>query len=128
MPIDEHSGAIRIFHDSNETWFSPAPADASIPVAMAAAVQRKIVTAGPTGGHVTVNVMPPEHVVLPHAHDCDEVIYILEGHITMGAGGDTLSVGDAAIIAAHTTYGFEVGADGVRFLLIRPREASMAMS
>jgi quercetin dioxygenase-like cupin family protein len=125
MTTDDDSSAIRVFRDAEVAWFSP-PADAGIPGAMAAAVQRKIVTAGPTGGHVTVNEMPAQHVVLPHRHDCDEVIYVLGGHI-MISGDDTLTAGDALVIPAQTTYGFRVGDEGVRFLLIRPREASMTM-
>ena len=126
MSRDDDKAAIRIFHDDEVAWFSP-PADANIPAALAAAVQRKIVTAGPIGGHVTVNAMPAEHVVLPHQHDCDEVIYILDGEITVGGADDALSAGDALVIPARTTYGFRVGQEGVRFLLIRPREASMTM-
>jgi quercetin dioxygenase-like cupin family protein len=127
MPSHDDSPAIRVFHDDEVAWFSPPPADASIPVAMAAAVQRKVVTAGPTGGHITVNVMPARHVVLPHQHDCEEVIYVLDGRITLSVDDDTLSAGDAVVIPARTTYGFHVGDEGVRFLLIRPREAAMVM-
>jgi mannose-6-phosphate isomerase-like protein (cupin superfamily) len=128
MPANDDTRALRVFHDDRVAWFSPPPADASIPVAMAAAVQRKVVTAGPIGGHITVNVMPAQHVVLPHRHDCDEVIYVLDGLITLDSDDETLSPGDAVVIPALTTYGFRVGDEGVRFLLIRPREAAMAMA
>src|SRR5262245_26697220 len=100
------SPRVEVFHDACVTRVSPPPADASIPVAMAAAVPGKIITSGPTGGHVTVNAMPPDHVVLPHQHDCDEVIDVFRGPITLDAHGEILRVGDAVIVRRERPKGY----------------------
>jgi quercetin dioxygenase-like cupin family protein len=129
MAMDaDDSPRIVTFHDDDVAWFTPGAADPGIPEAMAAAVTRKVVVAGPVGGNITINTMPPGHVVLPHRHDCDEVIYLLDGAITLDGRSRRLGAGDAVIIRADTVYGFRVGDAGVKFLIIRQREASMSMS
>lgn len=53
-----------------------------------------------------------------HAHPEDEIIFITEGQVRLGA--KLFDRGTALAIAAHTLYGFSPGPDGVRFITFRP--------
>lgn len=61
--------------------------------------------------------VPPNHVVESHAHDEDEIVYILEGEMILGAR--VLKAGSSAMIPGKTLYGFSAGADGLVFLNFR---------
>jgi hypothetical protein len=61
----------------------------------------------------------PNAMVDPHAHSEDEIMYLLEGSIHIGAR--TIESGTSVFIAAATLYGFSTGADGARMLVFRPR-------
>jgi quercetin dioxygenase-like cupin family protein len=63
---------------------------------------------------------PPETEITPHAHDEDEIIYVLDGELHLGAR--TLLPGMSVYIPGRTLYGFRAGSEGVRFLNFRPRE------
>ena len=63
--------------------------------------------------------VPPGHVVETHAHDEDEIVYILEGEMILGAR--VLKAGSSAMIPGKTLYGFSAGADGLVFLNFRGR-------
>ena len=63
--------------------------------------------------------VPPNTVAPIHAHEQDEIIYVLEGEMLLGT--KTLSRGSALFVAANARYGFKAGAEGVRFLNFRPR-------
>lgn len=52
-----------------------------------------------------------------HAHDQDEIIYVLAG--TMLLGNRTLRPGSSVYIAKDTLYGFAAGDDGLRILVFR---------
>jgi quercetin dioxygenase-like cupin family protein len=52
-----------------------------------------------------------------HAHDQDEIIYVLRG--TMILGNRTLPAGSSVYIAKDTLYGFAAGEDGLRILVFR---------
>jgi quercetin dioxygenase-like cupin family protein len=60
---------------------------------------------------------PPNEQVATHAHDSDEIIYVLEGRL-MSEEAD-LGPGSSIYISARTPYGFHVGPDGLRFLNFR---------
>ena len=62
----------------------------------------------------------PEAVVQVHAHDEDEIIYILGGE--MHIGGRWLGAGTSVSIAGGTFYGFTAGPEGLQFLNFRPRK------
>lgn len=64
--------------------------------------------------HVPANLVAPVH-----SHEEDEIIYILEGEMRLGA--TTLSRGSSLFVAANTRYGFQAGPQGVKFLNFRPR-------
>ena len=63
--------------------------------------------------------VPPGFTVESHAHDEDEIIFVLEGEMVLGAR--VLGAGSSAMIPGKTLYGFSAGADGLRFLNFRAR-------
>jgi quercetin dioxygenase-like cupin family protein len=63
--------------------------------------------------------VPPKHVVESHAHDEDEIVYVLEGEMILGAR--VLKAGSSAMIPGNTLYGFSAGSDGLVFLNFRAR-------
>ena len=52
-----------------------------------------------------------------HAHDQDEIIYVLGG--TMLLGNRKLGPGSSVYVAKDTLYGFAAGEDGLRILVFR---------
>src|SRR5215470_7231103 len=48
--------------------------------------------------------LPASTVVAPHAHDEDEIIYVLEGSITVGRR--VITSGSAILVSEHTLYTF----------------------
>ncbi|MFT4581515.1 MAG: quercetin dioxygenase-like cupin family protein [Gammaproteobacteria bacterium] len=62
------------------------------------------------------NIAPNDEVSL-HAHEADEIIYILEGELQIGR--KRLGPGASVFIAGQTLYGFKAGPSGVRFLNFR---------
>jgi quercetin dioxygenase-like cupin family protein len=58
----------------------------------------------------------------PHSHSAHELMVVLDGSCTV-ADGTVLVAGDMTDIPAGVEYGFVVGDEGIRFLVIRP-EAS----
>ena len=65
-------------------------------------------------------VFPPDTEITPHAHDEDEIVYVLEGELHLGAR--VLTPGMSVYIPGRTLYGFRAGPEGLRFLNFRPRE------
>ena len=63
--------------------------------------------------------VPPNTVAPIHSHEQDEIIYILEGEMLLGQ--KSLTKGSSLFVAANARYGFQAGAEGVRFLNFRPR-------
>ena len=61
--------------------------------------------------------VPPRHVVESHAHDEDEIVYVVEGEMHLGAR--VLRAGSSAMIPGKTLYGFSAGAEGLVFLNFR---------
>jgi quercetin dioxygenase-like cupin family protein len=55
-----------------------------------------------------------------HAHDTDEIIYVVGG--AMRVGKRTLKPGSSLFIAGETFYSFEASPDGLHFLNFRPRK------
>lgn len=52
-----------------------------------------------------------------HAHDQDEIIYVLRG--AMRLGNRTLGPGSSVYIAKDTLYGFAAGEEGLKILVFR---------
>lgn len=61
----------------------------------------------------------PGVVTQPHAHDEDEVIYVLEGALEVG--NRSYPAGSVVTVPAMTLYAFRSGPDGLRFLNFRAR-------
>lgn len=65
-----------------------------------------------------VNYLPGSTIQL-HAHEEDEIIYILEGQMQLG--NRILDPGSAVFVKGLTLYKFLVGPEGLRILNFRPR-------
>lgn len=62
----------------------------------------------------------PESEIRLHAHDEDEIIYVLDG--AMRINNRTVGPGACLTIPGGTFYGFHAGPEGLRILNFRPRE------
>ena len=65
-----------------------------------------------------INVRTPNFTVDAHSHSEDEVIYIVEGQLTVG--DRVCTPGTVIFFEKETDYGFTTGPEGVRFMNIRP--------
>ena len=93
----------------------------------AAGARRAHLTDGTHGFYSALNEMPPHFVVPPHRHSAAELFVVLAGSCTV-ADGTHLVAGDVAAIPADTEYGFEVGGDGLRFVVVRAQDASTTLT
>lgn len=64
-------------------------------------------------------IYDPGAEVAVHRHDEDEIIYVVDGEMVLGAR--SLRPGSSVFIAGGTFYGFKAGPQGLRFLNFRPR-------
>lgn len=96
----------------------------------AEAVRRKGLAAGEAGFHASHVTMPAGQVTTPHSHDHGELIVILGGSLLFDDGDGPIEVRqhDAVSITAGHVYGFEVGPDGVAFLLVRGAKATSSFA
>jgi len=62
----------------------------------------------------------PNDSIDQHAHDEDEIIYVLDGELHLGSR--VLTEGSSVAIRAHTLYSFRAGPNGLRFLNFRARQ------
>jgi hypothetical protein len=78
------------------------------------------------GPWIHVNSVEPNSAPSePHSHNMDEVIYVVEGSITIG--DRTYGPGTVIAIEKDTAYDFTSGPEGLRFLNIRPGRANLTM-
>ncbi len=89
---------------------------------IAAGARRSRLTTGEMGFHSALNEMPADFVVPPHSHDVAELLIVLAGSCTV-TDGTRLETGDVAAIPAGMEYGFQVGEDGLRFVVVRSDDA-----
>ncbi len=89
---------------------------------IAAGARRSRLTTGQMGFHSALNEMPAGFEVPPHSHDSAELFVVLAGSCTV-ADGTRLAAGDVAAIPAGMEYGFRVGDDGLRFVVVRSEDA-----
>lgn len=61
-----------------------------------------------------------------HAHEQDEIIYVVSGEMQMGKR--VLRAGDSVFIAGGSVYGFTVGAEGLHLINFRPRNDTSYLS
>jgi quercetin dioxygenase-like cupin family protein len=87
-------------------------------------IQSKALSTDYVGFVVRTSSMPPGLRIDPHSHNIDELIVILEGSATLDSG-DTVTADDCVLFPANEVYGFTVGDDGLRFVVIRRGEATL---
>lgn len=73
------------------------------------------------GPWIFVMKLAPGFIGPPHAHDTDEIIYVLEGQLNMN--NQPCGKGTVIFIEKNTEYSFNVSSKGVQFLNIRPAPA-----
>jgi len=61
---------------------------------------------------------PPNVSIDLHAHNVDEIFYLLAGALRIGER--SLAIGGSVYIARDTLYSLKSGPDGARFLVFRP--------
>ena len=59
----------------------------------------------------------PDTVIVPHAHDSDEIVFVVEGSITYG--NETLVAGCSVYISAGTFTGGRTGSEPTKLLSFR---------
>lgn len=64
--------------------------------------------------------MEPNAELCPHAHESDEILYVIEGELHFGQR--VLRAGTSVYIAALTLYRIKAGPEGVRFLTFFGRQ------
>jgi quercetin dioxygenase-like cupin family protein len=89
--------------------------------------RRAQVTTGALGFHSQMSEFPPDFEVPPHSHSAHELMVVLEGGCEVG-GGPVLTAGDMAEIPAGSEYGFTVGAQGMRIVVVRPEASTTRLS
>jgi uncharacterized cupin superfamily protein len=102
-------------------WEVPKGQEGS-PEAVRANVKRKLHAWGDADFYLQHVHMQPGHVVAPHSHSRDELIFILDGGCQI-IDGPALHKNDSAVLLANREYGFTVGAEGMEFLIVRTGEA-----
>ena len=62
---------------------------------------------------------PPDADYAPHAHDHDESLWVIEGEIVFGAGGEDyrLGPGDRLMLPGGTVHTARAGPSGARYLI-----------
>ena len=85
--------------------------------------RRSRLTTGQHGFHSHISEMPAGFDVPPHTHDISEHMTILDGSLNV-SDGTVLGPGDTTVIPANHLYGFTVGDEGVRFLVVRAADAA----
>ena len=116
--------SIAVFHKLVEApWEDPRNAPANLrklaDQAKKVGARRAQVTTGMLGLYTQLSEMPAGYQVPAHTHSAHELMVILDGGCTI-VDGPTLTAGDMVEIPAGTDYGFDVDADGIRFIVVRP--------
>lgn len=117
------SSPVKITRFAAEEWSHPRIPDDLPPelVERARQVRRKGLAEGEEGFFASYVTMPAGQQVDPHSHDHSELVIVVEGSMRFEVDDHVEHLGpkDTVVISAGTVYGFEVGDDGVHFLLIR---------
>jgi quercetin dioxygenase-like cupin family protein len=80
--------------------------------------RRKLIGDPAQGLFVNLSEYDPNVTLEAHSHDAPELMYILEGEMTIG--GERCLPGTVLRVPAHTVYGpLSAGPEGVRFLVVR---------
>ncbi len=108
-------GAIHVRHGQNVTWEENRTGGAG--PAQWAVRTKPYFEPAEIGMMLRVVEYAPDYVVEAHSHAASEMIYILNGEVSIG--DSHFGPGDAIHIEPNTVYGpLRAGAAGVRFLLL----------
>ena len=111
--IHEQNGAFVRIRDTMPAAFALHMSDAQLDSSV------RVHEAGDGGGlALTENCYLPNTLIEPHAHSDDEIIYVVDGELVLGAR--VLGAGASLYVAGGTLYGFSAGAVGARILVFRP--------
>ena len=106
-----------VFHESDEPW--AAPLSGGVMERSGGRSRRKVLSDDGSGLFVTLGQYDPHVVIEAHSHNQPELMYILEGEVTVG--GRHCPAGTVLRVPAGTLYGpLEAGPQGTRFLVMRP--------
>jgi quercetin dioxygenase-like cupin family protein len=119
------SGAV---YFADLVWEAPAAAPGALPSdlrerASAGGARRKWLVRGAGGFFTSLSEFAPRFRIPRHSHDHDELLVILSGSCRIEGQPRELVANDLAVLAAGTSYGIEVGAQGLRMLTIRRADA-----
>ena len=89
--------------------------------------RRALIPCDAIGMYSQISELPAGYEIPPHAHGAHELMVVLAGSCTV-MDGPELAAGDLTEIPAGTEYGFVAGADGIRFLVVRPEASITAIS
>lgn len=73
----------------------------------------------PSGLDLLEIYYPPDAVITVHAHEEDEIIYVVDGAIRLG--NRLYPKGSSVFVARQTLYGFEAGPEGLHMVNFRAR-------
>ena len=112
-------------------WEDPldAPPELQELAAVAARVgaRRAQVTTGAIGLHSQISELPAGYRIPPHTHTAHELMIVLAGSCQVDHGPE-LMAGDVTEIPGGVEYGFTAGADGIRFMVVRPEASTTNLS
>ena len=112
----------------DETTAPTAPREL-VEAAQRSGARRKFLARGEGGFFSQYSEFPAGFTVPMHSHDHNEIILLLDGSCTLlGDDGPTLHAGDSMVLIGGYEYGFEVGADGMKFVTIRTGQAQTTLS
>ncbi len=121
---------ITIRRFSDLPWTADQPADttdeARLAKATVAGYKHKRLLKGEGDTYLNYVEMGPGFEVAPHSHNAREVIHVLGGSLTPHSTDAELTSGDSLVVRAGASYGFRCGSEGVRFIVMRPADASIA--
>jgi quercetin dioxygenase-like cupin family protein len=111
-------GRVLIKNLEEMPWGQPSPS--SFNSERGTRIHIKFVGDRETGPWVLWTRYEPDHLQPAHSHDEDEVIYVLEGEVTVGEA--RCGPGTAIFVEKDTTYGpLVAGPEGVVFLRVTPQ-------
>ena len=100
-----------------------------VEAAQRSGARRKFLARGEGGFFSQYSEFPAGFAVPMHSHDHNEILLLLAGSCTMlGDNGPTLHAGDSMVLIGGYEYGFEAGADGMKFVTIRTEKAQTTLS
>lgn len=122
---------IAYHHLAELPWEDPRKAPPELKELAAKAIgttaRRAPVTKGAIGMYSQISELPAGYEIPPHSHSAAELMVVLDGSCQV-LDGPELVAGDVTEIPGGTEYGFTAGADGIRFMVVRPEASATALS